>query len=244
MIAVLLGIFPDGIKAEKGASENTPTQEIITVQPADNFIQKLYLQFENAGFSYIAFETALKGYAKAASAQKINKKNLLTLIDFSLPSSKERCFVLDLSQAKVLYKSLVAHGKNTGELMATQFSNNAESYQSSLGFYLTAETYLGKHGNSLRLDGLEKGINDNARDRGIVMHAADYVSKEFIAQHGRLGRSQGCPALPSGINDKVINSIKGGSLLFIYAENTPYLKSSAYLKGEDFLCLPETLAQL
>jgi hypothetical protein len=144
------------------------------------------------------------------------KKDLLTLIDFSLSSNVKRLWVIDLSTNTIIMNSLVAHGRNTGDEFANSFSNSAESFKSSLGFYVTGEIYNGKHGKSLKLDGLEKGINDNARTRGIVMHAADYVSNFFIKAHNRLGRSQGCPALPAEFTSKIINKIKGKSCLYIY----------------------------
>jgi hypothetical protein len=143
-------------------------------------------------------------------------KDILTLIDFSKSSNTKRLWVIDLTTNEVLFNTLVAHGKNTGEEFANYFSNKAESFQSSLGFYATAEVYIGKHGLSLRLDGLQKGLNDKARERAVVVHGADYVSESFIKNHKRLGRSQGCPALPVEMNKKIINVIKERSCLFIY----------------------------
>jgi hypothetical protein len=161
------------------------------------------------------FTKALKGFY-ALKANGMVRKNILTMIDFSLSSNTERLWVIDLNNNKVLYQSLVAHGRNTGEEYATSFSNKANSNKSSLGFYATGETYDGKHGKSLRLDGLEKGINDNARPRGVVIHSADYVSPSFIKNHKRLGRSQGCPALPEELSLEIIDIIKDKSCLFIY----------------------------
>lgn len=166
-----------------------------------------------------SFKKALKGFYEMKEKGFI-KKDILTLIDFSLSSNTKRLWVIDLATNTILYNSLVAHGRNTGEEFANSFSNAAESFKSSLGFYATGEIYNGKHGKSLKLDGLEKGINDNARNRGIVMHAADYVSNFFIKAHNRLGRSQGCPALPSEITIEIINKIKNKSCLFIYYPKT------------------------
>ncbi|MCK4990119.1 MAG: murein L,D-transpeptidase catalytic domain family protein, partial [Bacteroidales bacterium] len=137
-----------------------------------------------------------------------------------------RLFILDLEKQELLYHTFVAHGKNTGVNMATKFSNNKGSNQSSLGLYRTAESYQGKHGYSLRLDGLEKGFNDNARSRAVVMHSAGYVSDEFIERHGRLGRSWGCPAVPVEFSKDIIDLIKGGSCLYIYANDIHYLENS------------------
>jgi len=153
-------------------------------------------------------------------------ENIVTIIDFSKPSTEKRLFILDLRNQQVLYQTFVAHGKNTGANMATKFSNNKGSNQSSLGLYRTGESYQGKHGYSLRLDGLEKGFNDNARSRAVVMHSASYVSESFIKRHGRLGRSWGCPAVPVEISEEIIDLIKGGSCLYIYANDINYIENS------------------
>lgn len=162
-----------------------------------------------------SFAVALKGYY-SLKEKGLVKKDILTLIDFSLSSNTKRLWVINLSTGDILFHSLVAHGRNTGEEFASNFSNASESYKSSLGFYATGEIYSGKHGMSLRLDGLEKGVNDNARARGVVMHAADYVSNSFIKNNSRLGRSQGCPAVPAEISKEIINVIKDKSCFFIY----------------------------
>lgn len=176
--------------------------------------------------SFDIFKLAMTGLEKIDDLQ--NKK-IITIIDFSKPSTKERFFVIDLDKKQVLYKSLVAHGKNSGGNMASRFSNAPRSLKSSLGFYLTAETYSGKYGYSLKLDGLEPGINDNARKRGIVIHGADFVSYEVARQCGLLGRSYGCPALPIGRSKKIIDTISKGSCLFIYGNDPLYLKTSKIL---------------
>lgn len=162
-----------------------------------------------------SFTQALKGFYKLKE-KGIIKKDILTLIDFSLSSNVKRLWVIDLASKTILFQSLVAHGRNTGEEFANSFSNAAQSFKSSLGFYATGEVYNGKQGLSLRLDGLEKGINDNARNRGVVMHAADYVSNSFVKNNKRLGRSQGCPAVPVALSKEIISAIKDKSCLFIY----------------------------
>jgi hypothetical protein len=156
----------------------------------------------------------------------VSRPDVITIIDFSLPSDKERLWVIDLIQEKVLYRCLVSHGRNSGELMAENFSNTPGSNASSPGFYSTGETYIGKHGLSLALDGLETGINDKARERAIVMHGADYVSSDFIRNNGRLGRSLGCPAVPVKFSKEIIQTIKGGTCLFIYVPKTSYTSNS------------------
>lgn|SRR5436190_19693063 len=162
-----------------------------------------------------SFSKGLAGFYELKSKGLI-KKNLLTLIDFSLSSNAKRLWVINLDTNTVLYNSLVAHGIKTGDEFANSFSNKNSSFKSSLGFYATGETYNGKHGTSLRLDGLEKELNSNARARGVVMHSADYVSESFIQRNKKLGRSQGCPALPKELSKDIINTIKNKSCLFIY----------------------------
>ncbi|WP_035454794.1 murein L,D-transpeptidase catalytic domain family protein [Algoriphagus terrigena] len=171
---------------------------------------------------------AIQGWSK----MKDNlKTKLLTVIDFSLPSTAKRMWIIDPEKGVILLNSVVSHGRNSGELMAKSFSNQPESFKSSLGFYKTAETYSGKHGYSLRLDGLEKGFNDQARSRAIVIHGADYAREEFAASVGRLGRSLGCPALPSELSAKAIDLIKDGSLLFIFGQDAGYLEKSSLIKA-------------
>ncbi len=161
------------------------------------------------------FAQALKGYY-LLKEKGLVKKSILTLVDFSMSSNSKRLWVIDLATNTVLFQSLVAHGRNTGEEFAKNFSNSAQSFKSSLGFYTTGEIYTGKHGMSLKLDGLEKGVNDNARNRGVVIHGADYVSDVFIKNNKRLGRSQGCPALPEELSKAIIDVIKDKSCFFIY----------------------------
>lgn len=168
------------------------------------------------------FSEALKGFY-LLKEKGVIQKDILTLIDFSLSSSIKRLWVIDLSTNSILFQSLVAHGRNTGEEFASAFSNINSSYKSSLGFYATGEIYQGKHGASLRLDGLERGINDNARQRAVVMHGADYVSESFIQNNKRLGRSLGCPAIPVELTNDIIHTIKDKSCLFIYHPSRSFI---------------------
>jgi hypothetical protein len=168
-----------------------------------------------------SFSEALKGFY-LLKEKGLVRRNILTLIDFSMSSNSKRLWVIDLTTNTILYNSLVAHGRNTGNEFATSFSNSAQSFKSSLGFYATGEIYSGKHGKSLRLDGLEKGINNNARDRAVVIHGAEYVSSSFIQNNKRLGRSLGCPALPMNISSEIIQTIKDKSCLFIYYPSDGY----------------------
>ncbi len=175
--------------------------------------------------SFEVFNMAVSGSLKI---DNLKKKNLLTIIDFSKPSSVKRFFVIDTEKRKLLYHTYVAHGKNSGEYRPVRFSNLSGSLQSSLGFFLTGETYMGENGYSMKLEGLEQGINHNARERDIVIHGADYVSEEYIAKYGRLGRSWGCPALPLILSKEIIDVISNGSCLFVYAEDSFYLKNSNF----------------
>jgi hypothetical protein len=206
-----------------GKTENVTEANEHAIPPSSVM---LYEKLAIKDLSWEAFNQAITGYNKLCLQGKIQKKNILTIVDFSKSSNKERLFVIDLDQQKLIEQTLVAHGRNSGDLNASDFSNTPESYKSSLGFYLTAETYSGKHGYSLRLDGLEKNINDNARDRAIVIHGADYVSEQFVQQHGRLGRSFGCPALPQEKTKSVIDTIKNKSCLFIYYPSETYAQQS------------------
>lgn len=208
------------------ALSNKKSVALTVLEIADS----IYLEIQPGKFQLPqsnAFVQAFQGYYALKMQGKIQKE-ILTIVDFSLSSTKKRLWVIDMKDYQILYQSLVAHGKNSGEEFAQKFSNIAESYQSSLGFYLTGETYQGKHGFSLRLDGLNKGINHAARDRAIVIHAADYVSEKFIQQHGRLGRSQGCPALPAELNESIIQTIYGKSLMFLYHPSLAPQKISLY----------------
>ena len=188
--------------------------------------RQLYQEMQLEGVvNFEAFEQAITGNHK----NQHKTKEILTLVDFSKPSTEERFYVFDMRHKKLLFSSLVSHGKNSGGNYATSFSNENGSLKSSLGFFLTENTYQGKNGYSLVLNGLEKGINDRAKERAIVIHGAAYSNPSVIASSGRLGRSFGCPALPQAVSKPIINTIKGGSLLFIYANNKNYLAYSPIL---------------
>lgn len=181
---------------------------------------------------FSAFSTALIGFENLKKAGMIDQdSHVLTICDFSMSSNSKRLWVIDINDKKVLFNSLVAHGKNTGEEFAQNFSNTESSYQSSLGFYITDATYQGDNGYSLRLLGMDKGFNDAALRRAVVMHGANYVSEDFAAQHQRIGRSWGCPAIPKELTQPIINTIKGKNCLFIYYPDQKYLSSSEWLKS-------------
>lgn len=188
----------------------------------------IYDQIDNQSMSFEAFDLAFRGWNELKDSIDLID-NVISVLDFSQPSNRKRFYLINLDTREVIYQDYVAHGRNTGNLMAENFSNIPHSNQSSLGFYKTAETYHGKHGLSLKLDGLEKGINDKARQRAIVIHAAKYAEASFIKKYGRLGRSFGCPALPAQNYDEIIELIKGGTLLFIYFPEPGYLDNSSVL---------------
>lgn len=186
--------------------------------PFEIKVENIYKNLKTNQFSLPNFESfakGLEGFYKLKDKGIIHK-NILTLVDFSLSSTEKRLWVIDLQNNSILFQSLVAHGKNSGIEYASDFSNKSESHKSSLGLFATGETYVGKHGVSLRLDGLEKGTNNKARARAIVIHGANYVSESFIEKYGRLGRSFGCPSLPIKIAKDIIETIKDKSCLFIY----------------------------
>lgn len=187
------------------------------------------LQKESILLRKEVLDLALNGYVVMKEQGLLKEGKPLTVIDFDLPSSKKRLWIIDMKSMKLRYASLVAHGRNSGELLAKNFSNTSESHMSSLGFYLTGETYIGKHGASLRLDGLESGINDLARSRAIVIHAADYAEPSFLKHYGRLGRSLGCPALPTEHYEEIIALIKEKSCLFIHADQSSYKEKSVFV---------------
>src|SRR3954468_15632373 len=172
---------------------------------------------------------ALAAATRAEDSGLVQKRNLLTVIDYSLPSSQPRMFIFGLAAHKLLFRELVAHGKGSGGDLANFFSNSPGSLATSLGLFVTADTYNGSNGYSLRLKGLEEGVNDMAYDRAIVMHGASSVSQEAIKVLGRLGRSWGCPAVAPEIAHKIIDTIRGGSAIFAYYPEKSWLTKSAFL---------------
>ncbi len=180
------------------------------------------------GLSQQAFDYAKQGLLKLIEEGKLLNDSIISIIDFSQPSNKKRLFIIDLKHYKVLFNTLVAHGRNTGREWATSFSNQNSTFKSSPGFYITRETYEGKNGFSLKLEGVENGINDNAYERGIVIHGAAYVCEEFVNAQGFIGRSQGCPAVPVQVSRPIINTIKNGSCLFVY--HPSYINKSPILR--------------
>ena len=188
------------------------------------------VKLADTGLGRNILELALKGLKKLDSNGKLQNPDIVTIADYSQPSNKKRLYVIDLKNKKLLFNTYVAHGRNTGIETAKYFSNAEGSLKSSLGFYVTGHPVTCSHtGFSLVLSGVEKGINDNALKRAIIMHGAGYVTESFIKKYGRLGRSLGCPALPPELNKTIIERIKDGTCLFIYHPDTNYIHSSSLL---------------
>lgn len=189
------------------------------------------LQLNLLGLSQRAYNFAIDGLQKLKEKGQIVNDQLITIVDFTRSSSQKRLFVIDLEHHQLLFNTYVAHGQNSGTEFARHFSNAPSSYQSSLGFYETLGTYDGRNGYSLHLAGLEKGVNDKADERAIVMHGAPYVSEGYINKKGYIGRSWGCPAVPEKLTRPIIDKIKNGTCIFIYSENKKYFKRSKILNS-------------
>ncbi len=218
---------------KENISKNAPELPLANTT-SKTFEEKTADLYEQFSFNNVnmptltTFERAFKGYTKLEQSGKISNK-LLTIIDFDLSSTKKRMWILDMETKKILFNTYVAHGQKTGVEFAKSFSNKVNSHKSSLGFYVTGETYYGKNGLSLFMDGMEKNFNSNARKRYVVIHGADYANPSFIKRTGRLGRSYGCPAVPRAVSKKLINSIKGKSVVFINKSDDNYTANSKYL---------------
>ena len=183
------------------------------------------------GLDAKAFEYAWRGYHNLLKKGVIHRRSVLSICDFSQSSRAKRMYVIDVQHRKLLYRTYVAHGQNSGDEYATSFSNEPDSYKSSLGFYVTQRTYIGHNGLSLKLNGVDSGYNDMAMKRQIVLHGSSYVSDKYMQDYGTLGTSLGCPALPAGVSREIIHLVKGGSCLFIYHPTPQYLDNSPVING-------------
>lgn len=201
----------------------------------DQYVQSLYetIELKKAGLDFDCFRYALIGYFNLKRKGAIQKEGIISIIDFRKSCNASRFYVIDLPRQKVLYQTLAAHGRHSGDIYARHFSNKPGSLQSSLGFFVTGYTYDGEYGYSLYLDGMDAGFNDHARSRGIVIHGAHYVGRSMIKQYGKIGRSQGCPALPAGPHIHIIDTIRGGSCLFQFYDDSNYLAKSSLLNVEE-----------
>jgi hypothetical protein len=224
-VAAVSVLFANGALGAWAAPANVGTRSTATFDRGD---------FEAGSTGSIepdVFGMALGAASCAVRTGAVEHPQTLTVIDYSKPSSQKRLWVFDLTRRQLIYEELVAHGQGSGADRSTLFSNEPETHQSSLGLFVTDTTYDGKNGYSLRLDGLDAGINDHARERAIVMHGAPYVSESFVKANGRLGRSWGCPAIRNDVAREVIDRIKGGGLVFAYYPDKEWLKSSKFLGG-------------
>jgi len=183
------------------------------------------------GLAKKAFQYAYRGYKHLVEAGIVSRQNIISVIDFSQSSKNKRLYILDVENKEILMNTFVAHGRNSGKEFATNFSNSLSSLKSSLGFYITKDTYFGEHGLSLRIDGLERGINDNAERRAVVIHGADYLGDRYLSDNPFSGRSWGCPAVPSQLSGQIIDMIKDGTVMFIYHPTKSYLSKSRILNG-------------
>jgi hypothetical protein len=197
-------------------------------KPSESLASQLLRQAP--GLKAEVLRMALRATDCAAEQGLVKRKNLLTVIDYSLPSTQPRLFVFDLATRKILFRELVAHGKNSGGNLANFFSNSPGSLATSLGLFVTADTYIGSNGYSLRLKGLEEGVNDMAWERAIVMHGAPYVSRAAARALGRLGRSWGCPAVRKEVARKMIDTLRGGSPIFAYYPDRTWLQQSSFVR--------------
>ena len=235
LIAITVGFLVLSAIPNNGAGNKKYTNAI---DPSRNtYVCLLWekISHTGAGLSEEVFSLALKGFSKLQAQNKLSKDSILAIVNFSKSSKEKRLYVLDLKTQSILYNSLVSHGRNSGEEFAQYFSYAPNSHKSSLGFYITKSTYQGNNGYSLKLEGLEKGFNDLAEKRAIVVHGAPYAEDPNACKNTYLGRSFGCPAVPMSIHKKIIESMRGGNCLFIYYPDQQYLDKSEMLNSEPLL---------
>jgi len=250
-VLILLMIVTVGFKAAvdtttDNAKNTTKTVSLTSELRFGNMVSDVYKAagLQNSGLDLGTFQKAITGFYNLKLAHKLPfSSNILTVVDFTKPSHEKRLWIVDLQSKMLLLNTWVAHGQGSGNDLPDHFSNNEESHQSSLGFYVTDDIYVGKHGRSLRLDGMDNGFNDKARERAIVLHAADYVCQNTINQLGRLGRSFGCPAVSPDVINEVISTLKGKTVLFINGQDPRY--NSRYLNQSlaASFAVPDTTSQ-
>ncbi|HEY3159236.1 MAG TPA: murein L,D-transpeptidase catalytic domain family protein [Vicinamibacterales bacterium] len=231
-LAMLVSSAGASVIAKTAAASVAPAAHAAVARPASVAVPGVALDRAMAlksGVPADVLDLALGAVSCGVASGDLQAPPTLTLIDYSLPSTTPRLWVFDLRSGKMLFNELVAHGRNSGDNMATRFSDVAESRESSIGLFRTADTYVGHNGYSLRLDGLEAGFNGNARDRAIVMHGAPYVDAGVAKANGRLGRSWGCPALREAVARQVIDTVRGGGVIFSYYPDAAWLKTSRFL---------------
>ncbi|MFI5155122.1 MAG: murein L,D-transpeptidase catalytic domain family protein [Chitinophagales bacterium] len=213
--------------ADAAAKKAYETKMVIKEATAIYFTMNL----SKSGLNRKAFEYAWRGYHNLVKKGTITKTNVLSICDFTQSSSRKRLYVIDVQKKKLLFNTYVAHGMNSGTEYATSFSNRPESFKSSLGFFVTTKTYTGRNGLSLKVNGLEKGYNDMAAKRNIVLHGADYIGTDYLKNNGEMGRSLGCNVIPTSVSPKLIRTIKNGSCFFVYHPTKKYLAESSVING-------------
>lgn len=206
-----------------------------TANPIEGWKNTVAALSSKFNISIEALQNAVKVYQQLKLKGQLINQQFLTIADFSKPSSEKRLFIINMETMELVFHSLVAHGRNSGKQMAEKFSNKMESYQSSMGFFITGNVYKGKHGISLQLEGIEAGINDKAKQRAIVIHGADYVNDALIKKQGYIGRSLGCPAVPQNEVKDIIQTIKGSSLFYIHATDKSYQQKSNLIGSQSGL---------
>ena len=240
---VLFSVLSSLLFCSTGRAEDLKASNLLTIDSVYNkakadfqrYALKVYSAINDTTLNYQAFEQGLTGYWNLDKRNELKRKDILTIVDFSLPSSEQRMFIIDLCKNKIIYRTIVAHGVNSGGLYARHFSNDENSHQSSIGFYTTTTTYSGKFDLALRIEGMEYS-NSHANSRGVVIHAAKYATYEFLEQNGcTLGRSYGCPALPYENFEQVVEWIKGGTCFYIYYPSRSYVRHSKYLNRTNYL---------
>ena len=240
LLAGLLAVVLAGGTAKPSTARPAPALRPLNAATAPAFSGDAWSDTTLGGLGRNVFQLAIGAAACAVRSGDVADLATLTVIDYSRPSTDKRLWVFDLRTRTRLFEELVAHGRGSGENLATSFSNQHESHQTSLGLFRTEDTYVGRNGYSLRLRGLDDGFNDQAYERAIVMHGAPYVSDEFARTQGRLGRSWGCPALREGVARELIDTVKGQGLVFAYYPDPGWLAASKFLHG----CAPAAPAPL
>ena len=242
IILILCGLYVCTFGSDAGAKNNnnlpddkkfpslfSSGESVAANKLVDSLYKKIHL--DSFGLQRTVFFNAYKGYEYLLSKNMLEKKEILTICDYSQPSSSKRLYVIDLARGELLFNTYVSHGRNSGDDLASSFSNLNKSHKSSLGFMVTAETYRGKAGYSLRFDGVEPGINDNVRMRDIVMHGSRYVTGKRVDKGQMMGRSFGCPAVPYKEHKTIIDEIKNGSCFFAYYPDDWYQHNSQVLNA-------------
>lgn len=229
-IALIIGSFSSIDPIPSSVATGLSNIHSDTVQPSKNDILFDSLNLGKMGLGRRAYDYAMLGYNVLKAKGKLSNDDVLSIADMSAPSGKKRFFVIDVKKYKLLFVTYVAHGRNSGLDKTLYFSNEHESFKSSVGFYVTSSTYAGTHGFSMRLEGVEIGFNNNAMERDIVVHSADYVSESVVKSQGYVGRSLGCPALSPEVYKPIISKIKNGTCLFVYGNDSRYIINSKLIK--------------